>query len=134
MLHIDASWISLLVRPNVNRSPRQTAATREAPAAVWRRAGGLVGQILHRIAAVIDPGPFFTLFHLFHAFSQRRPASMRAALVQLLGISIVNFPLLKTSEELYGLRQHPRQWDKTELILYADVAPLCVPKQQLRQG
>jgi len=30
--------------PNVNRSPRQTAATREAPAAVWRRAGGLVGH------------------------------------------------------------------------------------------
>jgi hypothetical protein len=30
---------------NVNRSPRQTAATREAPAAVWRRAGGFVRRI-----------------------------------------------------------------------------------------
>jgi hypothetical protein len=36
----------LLRGANVNRSPRQTAATREAQAAVWRRAGGLVG-LLH---------------------------------------------------------------------------------------
>ena len=36
--------LSSFSSPNVNRSPRQTAATREAPAAVWRRAGGLVGR------------------------------------------------------------------------------------------
>jgi len=30
-------------QPNVNRSPRQIAATREAQAAVWRRACGFVG-------------------------------------------------------------------------------------------
>jgi len=35
--------------PNVDRSPRQTAATREAPAAVWRRAGGLVGHSSHLV-------------------------------------------------------------------------------------
>jgi hypothetical protein len=36
--------LGMLLLPNVNRSPRQTAATRGAPAAVWRRAGGLVGR------------------------------------------------------------------------------------------
>jgi hypothetical protein len=36
---------SAILSPNFHRSPRQTAATREAPAPVWRRAGGLVGRI-----------------------------------------------------------------------------------------
>lgn len=31
---------------NVNRSARQTAATREAPTAVWRWAGGFVGRLI----------------------------------------------------------------------------------------
>jgi len=36
--------VAMLLWPNVNRSPRQTAAKREAPAAVWRRSGGLVSR------------------------------------------------------------------------------------------
>jgi len=40
-----ADGCGLVAASNVNRSPRQTAATREAPAAVRRRAGGLVGHL-----------------------------------------------------------------------------------------
>jgi hypothetical protein len=43
---------------NVNRSPRQTAATREAPAAVWRRAGGVVGRFYPSAVMLIEPDPF----------------------------------------------------------------------------
>jgi hypothetical protein len=42
---LDASNCTGVMTPNVSRSPRQTAATREAPAAVWRRAGGFVGVV-----------------------------------------------------------------------------------------
>jgi len=51
----------MFLSANVYRSPRQTAATREAPAAVWRRAGGRVGQFHSFESPIIEPGPDYLL-------------------------------------------------------------------------
>jgi hypothetical protein len=52
---LNCRWV---LAANVNRSPRQTAATREAPAAVWRRAGGVVGRFYPSAVMLIEPDPF----------------------------------------------------------------------------
>jgi len=43
----QAGRYRLFIQSNVNRSPRHTAATREAPAAVWRGLAGSLGDFSH---------------------------------------------------------------------------------------
>jgi hypothetical protein len=60
---VHFSGVDRRLQPNVNRSPRQPAATREALAAVWRRAGGLVGRFHSSVVILTEPGPFSCFRH-----------------------------------------------------------------------